>query len=484
MMEDLCVKMSRLSLDSDAKLEAYDAKLDRFFNEEKVDLSRDEKNQETFEYNDDSEYSLEVCAFNTRFGTDFTSNKLVIFLDYAEHTGLTIEDAFDYCQSCHACGEQLKEFCGEYCNRRCAEEVENWNYKCLRGDDCLICVGYPQTTCYWGPNCNECDAYEGPEEERYPFSCFHCLTQMTDHEGYQVENELYCNNCAVDLFDKTGHLEQDSKKRTREPEEEQDEEKSSDQMCDLTDESCDIWELALDINNGDKEAALQMIEDQERLMAHPRIIEYYRAKQANACSNVEECSSEYSSIDEDLQERKRARHIRFEDVDESEVMVIDLISQDDNVDDYDVDDYDVDDYDVEDYDYVVDPMVIDLSQDEDYDYAESVVDDDESEEEAVTNSVTMSQTVVSSMVTMIQELRDENEALRHELELLRGQRCMLFPEGSSISFTDEDGQRYLNIHAASPYAYNQAPLTMADLEGDLEANSDDSDDNFAMDEDN
>jgi len=480
MMEDLCVKMTRLTLESDAKLEAYDDKLERFFNEEKVDLSRDEKNQETFEYNDDSKYSLEVCAFNTRYGTEFSSEQLDIFNEYTERTGLTIRDALDYSQSCHACGNFLQEFCGEYCNRRCSESIECDFGKCVRGDDCLICVGYPKTTCYWAQNgCDRCDAYDGPEEERYPYDCFHCLTQMTDHEGYQVDNELYCNNCAVDLFDKTGHLEEETRKRSREPEEE---ELSRDQMRDLTDESCDIWDLALDINNGNKEAALQMIEDNERLRAHPRIIEYYRAKEVQDG----ECSSECSSLDDDLQQRKRAKHIRFEDVDESEVMVIDLISQDDNVDDYDVDDYDVDDYDVEDYDYAVDPMVIDLSQDEDYeyDYAESVVDDDESEEDESEKTVTMSQTVVSSMVTMIQELRDENAELRHELELLRGQRCMLFPEGSSISFTDEDGQRYLNIHAASPYAYNQAPLTMADLEGDLEANSDDSDYDFAMNEDN
>ena len=416
MMEDLCVKMTRLSLEADSKLEAYDAKLDRFFNEEKVDNAIDEKNQETFDYNDDDEYSLEVCAFNTRYGTYFTPKKLSIFLDYVDHTGLTIEDAIDYSQSCHACGSQLNEFCGEYCNKRCAEHIECDFGKCVRGDDCLICAGYPETTCYWGPNCSDCASYDGPESKRYPYECFHCLTQMTDHEGYDVDEKLYCNNCAVDLFDNTGHLEdqeQDSKKRPRDEEDD------------------------------------------------------------------DESSSECSSLDDDLHQRKRAKHIRFEG---AEVMVIDLLSQ---VEDYDVEDYDVEDYDVEDYDYVIDPMVIDLSQDDeddyDYDYAESVVDDDSDEEESA-KTVTMSQKAASSMVAMIQDLRDENAELRHELELLRGQRRMLFPEGSSISFTDEDGQRYLNIHAVSPYASAQAPLTMADLEGDLEANSDDSD--FAMDEDN
>jgi hypothetical protein len=83
----------------------------------------------------------------------------------------------------------------------------------------------------------------------------------------------------------------DSKKRPRESEDEDDEseskrqrvneKKTRDRMSALTDESCDIWELALDINHGNKELALRMIEDQERLRAHPRVIEYYRAKETS-----------------------------------------------------------------------------------------------------------------------------------------------------------------------------------------------------------
>jgi hypothetical protein len=290
---------------------------------------------------------------------------------------------------------------------------------------------------------------------------------MTDHEGYDVDYELYCNNCAADLFDKTGHLEEESRKRPREPEEEE-EEKSCDQMRDLTDESCDIWELALDINHGNKELALRMIEDQERLRAHPRVIEYYRAKEtSNEDMDFEECSSECSSEDDNLQHRKRARHIRFESVDldvsdsedeaiATEPMVIDLLSQADEEDDYD------------------------------YDYAESVVDDDGEVDDDdwnamdMSNSVTMPQTSMVQMVTMIQELQAENAALRHELELIRNQRRMLFPEGSSMSITDEDGQRYINVHAQSP----SRGLTMADLDcgNDNESASDEEDD-FEMEED-
>jgi hypothetical protein len=515
-------KLRLLSLQADPKMEALDAKLERFFYEEKCEIednSRDEKNEETFgytakaEYDDDAEYDTEAYAFNSRYGTCFSAEQIDIFNEYAERTGLKPLDAINYMQSCHSCGSYAIPFGNEYCNKRCSENVEDYRYECFNGDDCLICHGYPKTTCYWARRgCDKCDAYDGPEEERYPYECTYCLTQMTDHEGYDVDYELYCNNCAVDLFDKTGHLEnqEESRKRHREPEVEEEVEDS--QMRNLTDESCDIWELALDINNGNKEAALDMIDDQERLRAHPRIIEYYRAKEQAA----EECSSECSSLDEDLQERKRARHIRFESVDldvsdaeednevdyydeydiypEDEVefndaeeqaaaleqMVIDLISDDEDETDA-----------ISQDDATAEPMFIDLLSDNDDedDSDESTVvlygEDDSSvasvDEEPVSDSVTMSQTAVSSMVTMIQELQDENAALKYIVNRLRNQRRMLFPEGSSISFTDEDGERYVNVLTASPYASAQAPLTMADLEGDLEANSDDSDYDFAMD---
>ena len=487
-MADLCVKMRLLSLEADPKMEALDAKLEQAFYEDKIEIEDDqidEKNAETFGYSDDSEnsddaeYGSEAYVFNTRYGTCFSAKQLDIFNEYAERNGLKTLDAINYMQSCHACGSYAIQFGNEYCNRRCSESVEDYRYECFNGDDCLICHGYPKTTCYWARRgCDKCDAYDGPEEQRYPYECTYCLTQMTDHEGYDVDYELYCNNCAADLFDKTGHLEEDSKKRHREPEVEEEEDS---QMRDLTDESCDIWELALDINNDDKEAALQMIEDNERLMAHPRIIEYYRAKEA---SKVEECSSECSSLDEDLQERKRARHIRFESVD--------LDSSDDEEDNVYIDEYEVyaeDDASEQEEDdaSVNEAMVVDLlSQDDDDESTVVLYGEDDSsvagleDEEPVSDSVTMSQAAVSSMVTMIQELQAENTALKYIVRQLRSQRRMLFPDGSSISFTDDDGERYINIHAASPYASAQAPLTMADLEGDLEANSD-SDYDFAMD---
>lgn len=573
--------MSKLSLQSDSKMDALDAKLEQFFYEEKDE--GDEKNEDTFVYNDDAEYSLEVCAFNTRHGTCFGTEKLTIFNEYVERFGLTIDDALQYMQGCHTCGNQLNQFGSEYCNRRCAEYLECGLNKCFHGDSCLICYGYPKTTCYWAYNgCDRCDAYEGLEEDRYPYDCANCLTQMTDHEGYTVDDELYCNLCAVDLFDGpedpakfpkecrtspfeddydhniedpvtticywmpncpdciaysghwgdrypyscfhcdkpmtdhegywenstihcnecaehlfglTGHKEQYEGHSKKRPRESDDEEISCDQMRDLTDESCDIWELALDINHGNSESALRMIEDQPRLRAHPRVIEYYRAKEEDM--DFEECSSECSSEDDDLQQRKRARHTHAEDedadaividlldADDEDAMVIDLLSQDEEDEDgnysgiYNIKrrhwNFSIG-YDGEDDD----------EEDENCDYAESVVDDDgevdydDWNEMDVSNSVTMPQTSMVQMVTMIQELQAENAALRYELELIRSQRRMLFPEGSSMSITDEDGQRYINVHAQSP----SRGLTMDDLEcGNDNESAPDEEDNFEMEED-
>lgn len=508
-MEELCVKMSMLSLQADPKMEAYDAEMEQSFCEEKVDNARDDQNEETFNYNDETKYSFEVCVFNTRYSTDFTTKQLVIFLDYVEHTGLTIEDAFEYSQSCHSCGNQLREFCGEFCNRRCAEYIECDLSECIRGDNCLICAGYPevQTTCYWAKNgCDKCDAYDGPEEERYPYECFYCLTQMTDHEGYDIDNELYCNNCAVELFDKTGHLEDqdnddqdnddqdnnDSRKRDRDSEDDDEsegkrqcvnEKNTRDMMSKLTDESCDIWELALDINNGDKQSALKMIEDQPRLRAHPRIIEYYLAKEtSNDDMNFEECSSECSSFDEDLQQRKRAR-VSDEELDISDVdyedFVIDLVS-DEEEESEDFEEINSSSaagggpvcVEVESYDGLsnnkdrnwVFTRFIDRNEDEEednnFDYSESVVDDD-SEENEVPN-----QHLYNAMLQM----EEENAALRHELHVMRTQRHMLFPEGSSISITIECGQRYINIHDVIPLANNNS-MTLDELDGDDDESS-------------
>ena len=550
LMEELCVKMSKLSLKADSKMDAYDAKLEQFFYEEKIDNEIDEKNQETFVDIDETNYNAELMEFNTRYETCLSVEKLEIFKDYIEDKGLKVLDGLDYIQGCHNCDRQLDTFGNEYCNKRCCELVEDYRYPCFRGAECLICYGYPKTTCHWAYNgCDRCDAYDGPDEGRYPISCVNCEKQMTDHEGYLVDDEHYCNLCVVDVFDEpqdpdlcywmpncpecvaysghwseryphscfhcdkpmtdhegywenctihcnvcaenlfglTGHLEEQvnvSKKRRYESEEEE-VEISRERMTELTDESCDIWDLALDINHGDYEAALKMIEDQPRLRSHHRVIEYYRAKEASKYDiDYEECSSECSEEsgqDDDLQQRKRARvsdddviELDISDVDsESDAIVIDLLDDDEKAPNAMVIDLVSDDdenYDGlsnnEDRNWVF-TRFIDRNEDdvsEDYDYAESVVDDDEvveMEEEEVPN-----QHLYNAMLQM----EEENAALRRELYIMRTQRHVLFPEGSSISFTIEGGQRYINIHDSIQHV-NNSSMTLDELDGDDDESS-------------
>jgi hypothetical protein len=87
----------------------------------------------------ESRITLELPAFNEAQGTQFNQNQLVQFNEYKDHYGLSIDEAFEYIQSCHCCDDPLNTFAGEYCCGSCFHHVEELGMPCFRGDDCLIC---------------------------------------------------------------------------------------------------------------------------------------------------------------------------------------------------------------------------------------------------------------------------------------------------------------------------------------------------------
>jgi hypothetical protein len=87
----------------------------------------------------ESRITLALPAFNEAQGTKFTQNQLVQFNEYKDHYGLSIDEAFEYIQSCHCCDDPLESFAGEYCCGSCFYNVEELGMPCFRGDDCLIC---------------------------------------------------------------------------------------------------------------------------------------------------------------------------------------------------------------------------------------------------------------------------------------------------------------------------------------------------------
>jgi len=87
----------------------------------------------------ESRITLELPAFNEAQGTQFNQNQLVKFNEYKDHYGLSIDEAFEYIQSCHCCDDPLESFAGEYCCGSCFYHVEELGMPCFRGDDCLIC---------------------------------------------------------------------------------------------------------------------------------------------------------------------------------------------------------------------------------------------------------------------------------------------------------------------------------------------------------
>jgi hypothetical protein len=212
-----------LSLTADPAMEDYDARLEYAFYEYDSE-SENEKNEynkhneETFVDDEDYLDVDELYEFNHKYGVTFTREQLNIFNEYKERHGLEIEDTFSYIQSCHNCGKQLTVFGNEYCSRRCCSYREDYDYSCVRGENCLICYGCPDqvvNACYWGPDCSQCASYCGAEEDRFSLSCSICLKPMTDHEGYGVDHrndgndELYCNICAENILDKKGFYDND-----------------------------------------------------------------------------------------------------------------------------------------------------------------------------------------------------------------------------------------------------------------------------------
>jgi hypothetical protein len=87
----------------------------------------------------ESRITLALPAFNDAQGTQFNQHQLVKFNEYKDHYGLSIDEAFDYIQSCHCCNDPLESFAGEYCCGSCFYSVEELGMPCFRGDDCLIC---------------------------------------------------------------------------------------------------------------------------------------------------------------------------------------------------------------------------------------------------------------------------------------------------------------------------------------------------------
>ena len=106
--------------ETDARLEALDAKLEAICAdyEKKLNGSEDDIIREDFDYDTET------------------------IFEYAKEYDLSISDAVDYLKCCHYCGNKDIPFGGEYCNRRCQEYSVDYCYPCFRGADCKVCSNY------------------------------------------------------------------------------------------------------------------------------------------------------------------------------------------------------------------------------------------------------------------------------------------------------------------------------------------------------
>jgi hypothetical protein len=385
--------------------------------------------------NDDEWDNDDLLEFNNLYRTNLNQNELVILQDFAKDEHLLIIDAIDYIQDCHYCGTQLAIFGNTYCNKRCCELIEDYRYPCFRGDNCLICHGYPVAEvdtnyCFWGPDCDSCAAYTGTKEDQFCLFCVDCIKPMTDHEGYISNKELFCNLCILkqDISDEDGViLEEDSNAGQK-------------------------------VNDGwlNEETGVFHIGDWVNGLFIPymddvRNIAYFGLDEDDTVASLED-DTVASLEDEDEEQRSDSddSHKRKRSLDEDDDEDDDVIISIDRDSEMHLKRLRRDDY-------------MDISSNE-YDYSESVVDDGseiDSEEHEF---------VFPTHNDIIEQLQNENAELR---EALSNQSRIVFPDGYHIGFMMEDGVRYLQVFNGNPIVADNGPLTLADL--DCEQSEQDSD---------
>ena len=74
-------------------------------------------------------------------------SQIIELIEYSEFYELSsLKEAIDYCSQCHFCGRKcqidIHKRSHTYCNSRCQDMSEDFNYCCFRGESCKICNNY------------------------------------------------------------------------------------------------------------------------------------------------------------------------------------------------------------------------------------------------------------------------------------------------------------------------------------------------------
>ena len=83
-----------------------------------------------------------VALFNARYNTNFDEKKINETKEFARENYLTIPESIYYMSQCHYCGNIDLNYGDIYCNERCCDYIEDFNYDCSHGDYCKLCSNY------------------------------------------------------------------------------------------------------------------------------------------------------------------------------------------------------------------------------------------------------------------------------------------------------------------------------------------------------
>jgi len=88
---------------------------------------------------------VEAVLDDNKLYFSYTEEQREQLARYAETHDLTIKESVEYQSTCHSCGKHLEYATfdadnHQYCNERCFEYCEEYQYPCYRDANCKVCI--------------------------------------------------------------------------------------------------------------------------------------------------------------------------------------------------------------------------------------------------------------------------------------------------------------------------------------------------------
>jgi hypothetical protein len=162
-----------------------------------------DKPQYAFNIDDD------VYKFNKINKTKYNEAQYTIFVQFKKKYDLTVDEALNYIQACHCCGDQIQNFGDEFCSDKCGIYFEYECPKCIYKQCGLVCK-----ICIYNENTEESDASlpvaslpDASLPDAQALSKYAETHNITIEEAIDYQTHCHCcgNHIANAVFDEVNH---------------------------------------------------------------------------------------------------------------------------------------------------------------------------------------------------------------------------------------------------------------------------------------